>query len=129
MADLKTMWEPGKMRQGHDIFTCPPPDKNDPHWRRRDDNQWEWRSRYIRREDWSTTKFYPSTVRFQKHLDREARMLDLSTGANITPNRSTLENIEPVVRYEFVNTSKSSRAPQQRRLDMRANARGQSRDF
>ena len=79
MADLKSTFRPGTLRQGADVFHCPSPDQNDPQWWRNAEGQWVWRSQWILREDWDTTKFYPSGVVFQKHLDRDIRILDLAT--------------------------------------------------
>ena len=106
MADLKTSLQPGKMRQGVDVFVCPKPDQLDPQWRQNQQGQWEWRSRYVRREDWNGPEFYRSSVLFQKHSNREARILDLATGRNTVPQSSTLDSITPLSFPGFVGTPK-----------------------
>ena len=106
MADLKTSLQPGKMRQGVDVFVCPKPDQLDPQWRQNQQGQWEWRSRYVRREDWNGPEFYRSSVLFQKHSNREARILDLATGRNTVPQSSTLDSIIPLSFPGFVGTPK-----------------------
>ena len=63
-------------------------------------------ARWVLREDWDTPEFYPSSVLFQKHSNRDVRILDLATGKNTTPHRSTLNGITPVTTYEFVNGPK-----------------------
>ena len=122
MADLRSQFQAGKMRQGLDVFTCAPPDQADPQWFRNEFNNWEWRSRWVLREDWDTPEFYPSSVLFQKHSNRDVRILDLATGKNTVPHRSTLKGITPMAIYEFVN---GPRLKAQRHWeDRRASSRG-----
>ena len=103
MADLRSNFEAGKMRQGLDVFTCALPDQADPQWARDDQGHWHWKSRFVLREDWDTPEFYRSSVMFQKHADREVRILDPMTGLSRTPLRSTLRGIIPVNYYQFVS--------------------------
>ena len=121
MQDLKTNLQMGKMRQGSDVFVCPGPDHDDPQWVRVD-GKWQWRSRYVRREDWDGPQFYRSTVLFQKHWNRNARVLDLASGRHNVPYRSTLDSITPLYTYEFLNDAKFKSSKVW--TDRRASSRG-----
>ena len=128
MADLRSNFEAGKMRQGLDVFTCALPDQLDPQWARDDEGHWHWRSRFVLREDWDTPEFHRSSVMFQKHADREVRILDPMTGQSRTPLRSTLQGIIPVSYYQFVNWEKQRAQRRDRGQghweDRRASSRG-----
>ena len=126
MADLRSNFEAGKMRQGHDVCVCAPPDQHDPQWRRNEQGHWEWRSRFVLREDWNTPEFYASSVLFQNHSDRDVRILDPLSGQSRVPHRSTLQGIIPMAAYEFVSWPKhrAQRRDQGRWEDRRASSRG-----
>jgi hypothetical protein len=80
----------------------------------------------VLRDDWDTPEFYRSSVMFQKHADREVRILDPVTGQSRTPLRSTLQGIIPVSHYQFVNweQQRAQRRDRDQWVDRRASSRG-----
>ena len=126
MKDLSSSRRLGTLRTGADIFTCPEPDANDPHWKINPVSGVieSWEAQYIQREDWgSRHTFYKSSVTFQKQFDRVHRVLNMRSGVN--EKGRPVDQINRLAPYDFPNGSRTTRTAAIRgRADQRLHSRG-----
>ena len=108
-------------RRGYLPF--PTVDSHDPQWYKDPvSGDLRWTSCFVLREDWGGNTFYRSGIQFQKHLNREVRMLDLKPGRNYVNNKTA--KINRTADYHFVNGSRSSKIADIRRRAQSTDARG-----
>ena len=79
-AVIPFIWIIGSLRMDADIFDCSTPDSDDPQWARDKEHNLTWTQCFITREDWYDQRFYRSSDIFQKHNNRQPRLLDIHTG-------------------------------------------------